>query len=156
MDLRHAIAVLRCSKRQVHGVVRISELRPNGLLRFRIRVVNIPPGKHGFHLHRSGNDLEGPSGLCAHYNPTEMTHGGLNDPSAHRGDFGNLECDSDGICETSFISRYLTMDEVLGRSLVVHEDEDDLGRGDWADSSTTGHSGARILWGIVGVDELCD
>jgi Cu-Zn family superoxide dismutase len=37
-----------------------------------------------------------------------------------------------------------------GRTLIVHENEDDLGRGNHPDSGTTGHSGARIGCAIFG------
>jgi Cu-Zn family superoxide dismutase len=33
---------------------------------------------------------------------------------------------------------------VAGRSLIVHEGEDDFGLGGHADSKTTGHAGARV------------
>jgi Cu-Zn family superoxide dismutase len=38
----------------------------------------------------------------------------------------------------------------LGRALIIHEDEDDLGLGDFPDSKTTGHSGVRIGCAIFG------
>jgi Cu-Zn family superoxide dismutase len=34
--------------------------------------------------------------------------------------------------------------------LIVHADEDDLGKGDFPDSKTTGHSGKRIGCAIFG------
>jgi len=40
---------------------------------------------------------------------------------------------------------------VYGRALVVHAGEDDLGRGNYPDSKTTGHSGARVSCGVIGV-----
>lgn len=40
---------------------------------------------------------------------------------------------------------------VIGRSAVIHADEDDLGKGSYPDSATTGHSGARVACGIIGV-----
>jgi Cu/Zn superoxide dismutase len=40
--------------------------------------------------------------------------------------------------------------DLWGRALIVHADEDDLGRGPFEDSSTTGHSGARIGCAIFG------
>jgi len=39
---------------------------------------------------------------------------------------------------------------VLGRGVVVHEREDDLGLGGHDDSKTTGHAGARIGCGVIG------
>ena len=33
---------------------------------------------------------------------------------------------------------------IIGRSIVVHADEDDLGLGGVADSKTTGNAGARV------------
>jgi Cu-Zn family superoxide dismutase len=41
--------------------------------------------------------------------------------------------------------------------MIVHADEDDLGEGGYPDSLTNGHSGKRVLWGIIGVaDDVCD
>lgn len=40
---------------------------------------------------------------------------------------------------------------VVGRSVVVHAKEDDLGEGGHADSLTTGNSGARVACGVIGL-----
>lgn len=39
----------------------------------------------------------------------------------------------------------------MGRSCVVHAGEDDLGEGNHSDSKTTGHSGARVACGVIGL-----
>ena len=39
---------------------------------------------------------------------------------------------------------------VVGRSVVIHADEDDLGLGGQSDSLTTGHAGARLACGVIG------
>lgn len=35
--------------------------------------------------------------------------------------------------------------------LQVHADEDDLGRGGFPDSKTTGHAGGRLSCGVIGI-----
>jgi Cu-Zn family superoxide dismutase len=67
----------------------------------------------------------------------------------------------DGTCNVSFVAKYVSLvgrveDTIMGRSLVVHTHEDDLGLGNFPDSKTTGHSGDRMLYGIIGVDDRCD
>ena len=57
--------------------------------------------------------------------------------------------------QTSFVAKRLRLsgkNSIMGRSLVIHADRDDLGKGSFADSKITGHSGKRILWGVIGYD----
>jgi len=44
----------------------------------------------------------------------------------------------------------VTVSDVLGRSVIIHADEDDYGLGEKEDSHTTGHSGARIGCAVIG------
>ena len=39
---------------------------------------------------------------------------------------------------------------IIGRSIVIHENPDDLGKGGYPDSKTTGHAGKRIACGVIG------
>ncbi len=114
----------------------------------------LPHGKHGIHIHKAG-DLrgEGCHGLCEHYDIGNNSHGGKpgETPHRHLGDLGNIEI----ISGKSYTQRKLylpdiSVEELWGRSLVIHEKEDDLGKGIHDDSKTTGHSGARIGCAIFG------
>jgi Cu-Zn family superoxide dismutase len=110
----------------------------------------LPPGLHGFHIHKAG-DLrgEGCKGACDHYDITGSQHGDAppsNEPR-HTGDLGNIH-------GPSFVHNYFLkkvhIEDLYGRSVIVHQDEDDLGKGNYEDSKTTGHSGARIGCAIIG------
>jgi len=47
------------------------------------------------------------------------------------------------------------LEDLYGRSAIVHADEDDLGLGEFPDSHTTGHSGSRIACAIFGRAKTC-
>jgi Cu-Zn family superoxide dismutase len=156
---KYAICVLRSEIDDIRGLVQMQQLEESAPTRFHITIQGIKPGKHGIHIHRSGNILEGATTLCDHFNPFGMQHGGRNDPEAHLGDLGNIEANESGEVNEVFDAEFIQLSgdlSIIGRSIVVHSDEDDLGLGNHKDSKTTGHSGKRILWGIIGVDESCN
>ena len=52
---------------------------------------------------------------------------------------------------------YLTgNDSIIGKAVVCHKDNDDLGKGGFDDSKTTGHSGARLARGVIGISAPFD
>lgn len=148
------ICILKCNDNHKHGIVTLTE-QTNGNIKIKVYIEGISPGLHGFHVHRSGNIKCGATSLCDHYNPTFQVHGDLNSPRSHAGDLGNIKANKNGIVDTEIISKRMHLNDIFGRSLVVHEDPDDLGLGKYKDSLTTGHSGKRILWGIIARDEKC-
>lgn len=124
--------------------------RANGTV-IQSRFTKLPPGKHGYHIHKAG-DLrgEGCKLACDHWTKGAATqHGGPPSSSGprHTGDLGNIEA-KPGSYE-QFL-RGVKVDELYGRSLIVHADPDDYGKGTHEDSQTTGHSGARIACAIIG------
>ena len=110
----------------------------------------IPPGEHGFHIHNAG-DLrgEGCVGACSHFHVgPSQSHGGgpTSSGERHTGDLGNI-----GKPGTySFTLKGITAHDLVGRSIILHAEADDLGKGPFEDSLTTGHSGARIACGVLG------
>ena len=120
----------------------------------------LPPGHHGFHIHKAG-DLrgEGCKGACDHWHrgkPT--THGGppTHKGPRHTGDLGNLRMPEDkDVLKTEYFLKHASIEELYGRSVIIHEDEDDYGKGPHEDSKTTGHSGARIACAVIGRIQGC-
>jgi len=128
----------------------------------------LPKGKHGFHIHKAG-DLrgEGCKGLCEHYDVGNHVHGDAPKGSTksskgstksskgstktrkarHTGDLGNVDGSKK---KWSYYVKDTSVKELWGRSLIIHGDEDDLGKGSYPDSKITGHSGARIACAIIG------
>jgi Cu-Zn family superoxide dismutase len=49
-------------------------------------------------------------------------------------------------------SKFLVKD-IIGRSVIIHEDEDDLGKGGNEESIKTGNSGKRISCSVIGYSE---
>jgi len=111
---------------------------------------------HGFHIHQSGDLTDNCESLCSHYNPHNKQHGGLYDVNSHAGDLGNIKTDMNGRAFGKMITSKFNLREIVGRSIIVHLDEDDLGKGPYEDSLTTGHSGKRIGCGIIGISKGCN
>ena len=101
--------------------------------------------------------------MQGHYNPFGKSHGGLNDTERHVGDLGNIIADGTGTAKGVIKSNLIKLSgkySVIGRSFMVHQDEDDCGRGDNSGanvkplqngkvSKITGNAGARIACGEI-------
>lgn len=61
----------------------------------------------------------------------------------HVGDLGNVLADATGRATFRRTDRFLQISDVIGRSLVVTEDADDLGKGSNPESKINGNSGTR-------------
>lgn len=122
----------------------------------------LPKGAHGFHIHTAG-DLrgEGCKGACAHWHvgSAATAHGGPpgSPGPRHTGDLGNIEI-PEGKAEfkATYTLRGISPADLWGRTLIIHADPDDLGKGPHDDSHTTGHSGSRIGCAIFGRTMGCD
>ena len=91
----------------------------------------------------------------AHFNPTGKSHGSPKDENRHVGDLGNILADENGIgvlnMEDHLIMIYGPINNVIGRAMVVHEREDDLGAGGNEESLKTGNAGGRLACGVIGL-----
>jgi Cu-Zn family superoxide dismutase len=110
-----------------------------------VEVKNATPGEHGVHIHEKG-DCSDPAAnnAGAHFNPNSAAHhGGPSTPVRHGGDLGNINIDASGRGLLVITVGDLSMDNVVGRSLLVHEKADDLR------TDPAGNSGARIACGVI-------
>uniref|UniRef100_A0A8C8X3W5 Copper chaperone for superoxide dismutase n=1 Tax=Panthera leo TaxID=9689 RepID=A0A8C8X3W5_PANLE len=146
-NLGAAVAILE-GPGPVQGVVRFLQLTPERCL-IEGTIDGLEPGPHGLHVHQFG-DLTGNCSSCGdHFNPDGASHGGPEDSDRHRGDLGNVCADTDGRAVFRIEDKQLKVWDVIGRSLVIDEGEDDLGRGGHPLSKVTGNSGERLACGII-------
>ncbi len=96
--------------------------------------------------------------MCAHFNPLNHQHGGPHSKNRHAGDLGNVISDSHGNADYEIVIQGITLKpskfSIIGRGLIIHEDEDDLGLGGHSDSLITGHAGKRSACAVIGWSSL--
>lgn len=104
-------------------------------------------GKHGFHIHEKGDCSDAKAASAgAHFNPEHKHHGGADTPERHAGDFGNIEADASGKAHVELQLKGIKFegaDSLIGKSVIVHDKEDDL------KTDPSGNSGDRIACGVI-------
>ncbi|KAL3186113.1 hypothetical protein MRX96_028237 [Rhipicephalus microplus] len=147
----HAVCVLQNGTPQ--GYVEFHQ-EPGQHVTVQGNISHLTPGLHGFHVHEYGDLTDGCTSAGSHYNPFGKNHGAPYDQNRHIGDLGNIEADDSGSAVFGLTDGQLQLNgelSIIGRSIVVHQDKDDLGRGNFSDSLTTGHSGSRIACCVIGI-----
>ena len=113
----------------------------NGCVLIIARLFGLPKesetGFFGFHIHQgescSGADF---SGTGSHYNPMDQMH------PVHAGDLPPLLA-CRGIAYLSVKTDRFSVDEIIGRTVVIHSDPDDF------HSQPAGNSGKKIACGVI-------
>lgn len=152
-DTRSAIAVLRGEN--IFGSITFTEIEDGTKLNVYGHINGLAEGKYGFHVHALG-DITTCYTSGSHFNPHDKFHGGPDHEERHVGDLGNVEFVSvrDGRAEVNFNDTLISLrgvNNILGRTLVLHEGKDDLGLGNHEDSLTTGNAGPRAACGVIGI-----
>lgn len=119
-------------------------------------VHNLTRGVHAFHIHEFGDarSMDGSSAgpHFSHPDPSlqsSLLHGFPYRADRHWGDLGNLHASSNGSARHRSIDRILTIDAIVGRTVVVHQGKD-RGRS----QQPSGDSGKRVAHGIIGFKNL--
>jgi Cu-Zn family superoxide dismutase len=134
----------------VKGVILCMQSAKGGPTLIKGTISGLPPGKHGFHIHEFGDLSKGCESAGAHYNPDGVDHGDLE--QGHVGDLGNITADDSGIANIKIVAERIDLvgqRSIVGRSIVVHSDVDDLGKGGDEESLKTGNAGDRLACGVI-------
>ena len=152
-----AICYLNNKSEKIDVIVTFSQTRLGVIV--KADIIELPPGLHGFHIHKSGDMTKGCDSACDHWNPFDKLHGSASSLERHAGDLGNIEAGKKYryfLKDVSISGATNPRKNLLGRSIIIHGDEDDLGLTEHPLSKTTGNSGKRIACSIIGLlDDSC-
>lgn len=140
-----AVAQLTGSDPSLSGTVRFYQTARGVLV--RAEVSGLPRGDgpcqgriFGFHIHKGtdcGGNMDDPfADAMSHFDPNGCPH------PYHAGDlpplFGN-----DGLAFAIFLTHRFSVDEVVGRTVIIHDHVDDL------TTQPSGGSGTKIACGVI-------
>lgn len=106
---------------QSHGLVLFSQSARKVVVSFHLKGFT-KLATHAIHIHEYGDLSQGCTSLGGHWNPTNKPHG------EHVGDLMyNFTADEQGTYQGSLVLNNVDLTELLGRSIVIHQEQDDLG-----------------------------
>ena len=164
MSIQAICVLTHTSHKKCKGVIEFIEDEEGGT-NMSIMIEGLKPGKHGFHIHEAGDLSQLCESACSHFNPHNTVHGGPKSKHRHVGDLGNLTAKKEGIVKKKMYDHMISLKgkhSIIGRSVVIHENPDDLGKGGLNrkgeiideevhnESLKTGNAGKRIACGVIG------
>ncbi|KAG1928463.1 superoxide dismutase [Cu-Zn] [Pimephales promelas] len=152
---KKAVCVLKGTG-EVTGTVYFDQESDSSPVKLSGEISGLTAGKHGFHVHAFGDNTNGCVSAGPHFNPHKQNHGGPTDSVRHVGDLGNVTAGENGVAKIDIVDKMLTLsgqNSIIGRTMVIHEKEDDLGKGGNEESLKTGNAGGRLACGVIGITE---
>ena len=125
----------------IKGMVQFYQVPLGGLV-VEVEVMGLPANSwqeasfHGFHIHENGDCEDDFMKTGSHFNPTDRPH------PEHLGDFPVLMA-VDGYAWMCFYDAKLTISQIMGRSVVIHDKPDDFR------TQPAGDSGDKIACGVI-------
>lgn len=121
-------------------------------LAFEVTTWSISAGEHGFHVHETGScDPKSKDGVPEaagsagpHFDPHKSGRHRGPGQGGHAGDLPRLTIAGEGEQRIAFVVPLLTLKEIRGRALIVHEGGDT-----YADVPPAGGGGKRIACGVI-------
>lgn len=137
-----ACSEIRGSKdyKSISGIVKFYQTA-NGTLVYAV-VTGLPgeTGFHAFHIHDgescSGNSDDLFANAKAHYNPSGAAH------PDHAGDLPPI-LNNDGVALSIFMTDRFTVEEIIGKTVIIHERADDF------TTQPSGNAGKKIACGEI-------
>lgn len=127
---------------RLSGLVKFYETPYNGVL-VEAEVFGLPDVSseyssnfYGFHIHENGDCTLPFDKTGNHYNPTNQPH-----PN-HAGDLVPI-LGNQGYAWSTFFDRRFTIDEIIGKSVIIHAHPDDF------TTQPSGNSGEKIGCGVI-------
>lgn len=134
---------------QINGQVVFKQAHPKDTLWAMVNLHGFPYKDEQYraiHIHEFGDLSSGCESTGGHYNPGKVDHPG------HPGDLGNFSGDHKTIRKLLRAPATLFGEQsILGRAVVIHEKEDDMGLGGDKGSLLHGNAGRRLACCIIGI-----
>jgi superoxide dismutase, Cu-Zn family len=163
------------SSYNIEGFVEFYQKKNSDPVEIYVYIEGLPDGLHGFHIHEKpvefifGSAEDCCSKLGGHFHvgkkwSLESQDGTKHGIEGHTGDLCNNVYTEKNITEKKFYDHKISLFQedkncIIGRSLIIHEDEDDCGIREYLDEKKnieryiTGNAGKRIACGNVILEE---
>ncbi|KAJ3276403.1 Superoxide dismutase [Cu-Zn] [Terramyces sp. JEL0728] len=140
----------------VTGTITLEQPDKDTKIKITLDIAGLAPSStHGWHVHNLAVPAsQNCTAAGPHFNPMNKTHGAPEDEIRHFGDLGNFVTDANGKASITVTDRLLSLFgdapvNALNRGFVIHQNADDLGKGNTTASLTTGNAGGRLACGNI-------